>query len=144
VPTDAAPLALDLADFDAVGILGEVVVALRVHSIEADVDAAATISAPDGWHRVVVTARSSGHVVVGVRYTELSTSRWHNVAEALARRDWQLDEDEEGATIRFPPGTEPTAAAFEVLAALTLAGAPADVRRVTAVDGRGQAVALGT
>src|SRR5690242_15960102 len=100
MPPDPEPLALDLTDFDAVGILGEVVVGLRVHSIEADTDAAATISAPDGWHRVVITARSSGHVVVGVRFTELSTSRWLNVAGALATRDWQLDEDDEGATVR--------------------------------------------
>src|SRR5690242_17903246 len=114
------PLAVDIADFDAVGVLADVVVSLRVRSIEADTDAAATISAPDGWHRVVVTARPSGHVVVGVRYTELSTSRWHNVADALARRGWQLDDDDEGATIRFPPGTEPTDAAFEALATLTL------------------------
>lgn len=139
---DVEPLRVDPADFDAVGVLSDAVVALRVHSIEAAVDAAATISAPAGWHRVVVTARPSGHVVVGVRYSELSTSRWHNVAEALARRDWQLDEDQEGATVRFPPGTEPTDAAFEVLAALTLAGAPADLRTVTAVDGRGEPVAL--
>ena len=137
------PLRVDLADFDAVGILSDVVVALRVRSIEADVDAAATASAPDGWHRVVVTARSSGHVVVGVRYSDLSTSRWHNVAEALARRGWQLDEDGEGSTIRFPPWTEPTDAAFEILAAATVAGAPADVRSVTAVDGRGDPVTLG-
>lgn len=141
--TDPAPLPLDPADFDAVGVLGAVVVALRVHAIEAGTDAAATVSAPDGWHRVVVTARSSGHLVVGVRYSDLTTSRWHNVADALARRGWQLDEDQEGSTVRFPPGTEPTDAAFEALAALTLAGAPAVVRTVTAVDGHGRAVALG-
>ena len=140
---EPAPLPLDPSDFDAVGVLADVVVALRVRSIEADVDAAATISAPDGWHRVVVTARSSGHVVVAVRYTELSTSRWHNVAEALARRGWQTDEDGEGATIRFPPGTEPTDAAFEALAALAASGAPVDVRTVTAVDGGGDPVPLG-
>jgi hypothetical protein len=139
----AEPLTVDLADFDAVGILGEVVVRLRIRSIEADTDAAATIDAPDGWHRVVVTARPSGHVVVAVRYTPLSTSRWHNAAEALARRGWQLDEDEEGATIRFPPGTEPTDAAFEALAATTVAGAPAGLRAVTGVDGEGAPVDLG-
>lgn len=138
----ASRLAVDLADFDAVGILGAAVVALRVRSIEADTDAAATIDAPDGWHRVVITARSSGHVVVGVRYTPLSTSRWHNAAEALARRGWQLDEDQEGATVRFPPGTDPTDAAFEALAAATVAGAPADVRTMTAVDGTGAPVDL--
>jgi hypothetical protein len=138
----AAPLAVDLADFDAVGILAAAVVALRVRSIEADTDAAATIDAPDGWHRVVITARSSGHVVVAVRYTPLSASRWHNAAEALARRGWQLDEDQEGATVRFPPGTEPTDAAFEALAAATVAGAPADVRQLTAVDGAGAPVDL--
>jgi len=142
--TEPPPLPLDPADFDAVGVLSDAVVALRVHAIEADTDVAATVSAPDGWHRVVVTARSSGHLVLGVRYTELTTSHWHNVADALDRRGWQLDEDEEGSTVRFPPGTEPTNAAFEALAALTLAGAPATVRTVTAVDGHGEAVTLGS
>ena len=141
--TDPAPLPLDPADFDAVGIVGAAVVALRVHAIEADTDAAATVSAPDGWHRVVVTARSSGHLVLGVRYTDLTTSRWLNVADALARRGWQLDEDEEGSTTRFAPGTEPTDAAFEVLAAMTIAGAPASTRTLTAVDGRGITIAIG-
>ena len=133
---------LDPADFDAVGVLSDVVVALRIHAIEADTDAAATISAPEGWHRVVITARSSGHLVIGIRYTELSTSRWHNVAEALARRSWQLDDDDEGATARFPPGSEPTDAAFEALAAIGLAGAPIQARTLTAVDGRGDVVPL--
>jgi len=143
MPSPPGPLDLDPGDFDAVGIVSDVVVALRVHAIEADTDAAATVSAPDGWHRVVLTARSSGHLIVGVRFTDLSTSRWHNVAEALARKGWQLDDDDEGATIRFPPGTGPTDAAFEALAAIAVAGAPTQVRTITAVDGRGDAVALG-
>ena len=143
MPSPPGPLDLDPGDFDAVGIVSDVVVALRVHAIEADTDAAATVSAPDGWHKVVLTARSSGHLVVGVRFTDLSTSRWHNVAEALARKGWQLDDDDEGATIRFPPGTGPADAAFEVLAAVGLAGAPGGTRIVTAVDGAGLAIALG-
>lgn len=138
----AAPLTVDLADFDAVGILTAAVGALRIRSIEAGLDAAATLDAPEGWHRVVITARPGGHVVVGVRYTPLSASRWHNAAEALARRGWQLDEDQEGATIRFPPGAEPTDAAFEALAAATVAGAPASVRTMTAVDARGSTIDL--
>lgn len=139
---EPAPVVLDLGDFDAVGVATEVVLALRRHAIEHDTDAAATIGAPTGWQRLVVTARSSGHLVLGVRYSELSRSRWNNVAGALEKRGWQLDEDLEGATIRFPPGTEATSAAFEVLAATTLSGAPADQRSVTAVDGRGQPVPL--
>jgi hypothetical protein len=137
-----APLVLDLDDFDAVGVAGDAVIALRVHAIERDTDAAATVAAPGGWHRVVVTARQSGHVVLSVRYGELSLSRWNNVAAAIAKRGWDLDEDGEGATRRFPPGTEPATVAFELLAALTLSGAPAGPRTVTAVDGRGEPVDL--
>ena len=137
VPLPPPALPLDLGDFDAVGIIADVIIALRIHAIEASVDAAATISAPNGWHRVVITARSSGHVVLGVRYLELSTSRYNNLAPVIAARGWQLDEDEDGATRRYPPGTEASAAAFEVLAVITSSGAPADVRSVTAVDGFG-------
>ena len=115
-----APLLLDLQDFDAVGVATDLVVTLRVHAIEHEVDAAATITAPDGWHQVVVTARHSGHVVIGVRYSDLSRSRWHNISGALARREWDLDNDEDGATKRFPPGTEATMAAFEILAGVEL------------------------
>lgn len=133
---------LDLGDFDAVGVAAEVVVALRGHAIAASVDAAASVSAPAGWHGVVITARRSGHVVLGVRYGGLSSSRWNNVAEALERRGWQLDDDGAGATIRYPPGTEPTTVAFDILGVLVVSGAPADVRSVTAVDGRGAPVDL--
>jgi hypothetical protein len=80
--------------------------------------------------------------VLVVRYSELTASRWHNVAHALAERGWQLDEDDEGATVRHPPGTEPSTVAFELLAAAALAGAPSDVRQVTAVDGHGDPVPL--
>jgi hypothetical protein len=142
MPPEPPAVVLDLGDFDAVGVATEIVLALRRHAIEQETDAAATVSAPTGWQRLVVTARSSGHVVLGVRYSELSRSRWNNVADALERRGWELDEDLEGATRRFPPGTEATTAAFELLAAATLSGAPADERRVTAVDGRGAPVPL--
>jgi hypothetical protein len=138
----ADPLALDLGDFDAVGIAGEIVAAVRAHAIEHELDVAATVAAPDGWHRVVVTGRRSGHAVLSVRYSELSASRWHNVAHALAARGWDLDDDEEGATLRYPPGTEPSTVAFELLAAATLAGAPSDVRQVTALDSKGDPVPL--
>jgi len=136
------PLVLDLGDFDAVGVATELIITLRVHAIEHEVDAAARVAAPDGWHQVVVTARHSGHVVIGVRYSDLSRSRWHNISGALERREWDLDDDEDGATKRFPPGTEATMAAFEVLAAITVAGAPVDQREVTAVDGHGTAIDL--
>jgi hypothetical protein len=133
---------LDLADFDAVGVAADIVVALRAHAIGSGADAVATVPAPGGWHRVNVTARSSGHVVLSVRYTHLTASRLHNVALALAKRGWDLDEDGEGATFRLPPGSEPTAAAFEVLAAATVGGAPAEVRLVTAVDAEGTPISL--
>ncbi|MGZ4710544.1 MAG: hypothetical protein ACXWBN_17555 [Acidimicrobiales bacterium] len=136
------PVAVDLADFDAVGIVSEILVSVRAHSLATSADTAATVSAPDGWHRAVMTARDSGHVVLGVRYDRLSTSRLKNVADALARRGWQLDDDGEGATIRFPPGTDATTPAFELLAALTVWGAPSDVRSVTATDRTGAPVDL--
>ena len=53
---------------------------LRAHTMLTSSDTAATLSAPEGWHRVVMTARESGHVVLGVRYERLSTSRLKNVA----------------------------------------------------------------
>ncbi len=139
---DPAPVALDLSDFDAVGIVTEVLVTLRAHTMTTSADTAATVSAPDGWHRVVMTSRESGHVVLGVRYEPLSTSRLKNVADALAGRGWQLDDDGEGATIRFPPGTDATTPAFELLAALTVSGAPSDVRSITATDRAGTPVDL--
>ena len=124
-PGDAAddvpqprPMLVDLDDFDAVGIVTEVLVSLRAHTMRIGADSAATVSAPPGWHRAVMTARDSGHVVLSVRYEELSTSRLKNVADALDRRGWQLDDDGEGSTIRFPPGTEASTPAFELLGAL--------------------------
>ena len=64
------------------------------------------------------------------------------MAGALAGRGWQLDDDGEGATVRFPPGTDATTPAFELLAALTVSGAPNDVRSITATDGTGAAIDL--
>lgn len=138
----AAGRALDLADFDALGVAEDLVVTLRAHAIEHGVDAAATVSAPAGWQRIVITARSSGHVVLGTRFNDLGRSRWNNVADALERRGWQLDDDGEGATRRYPPGSQASDAAFEALAAVALAGAPTDVRMVTAVDGTGAPIPL--
>jgi hypothetical protein len=135
-------LSLDLADFDAVGIASTVVDIVRREAIMRSIDVAATASAPEGWHRVVITGRQSGHVVLSIRYTSLTTSRRHNLDEALAKRGWDLDEDNEGATYRIPPGTEPAIAAFELLSVLTLAGAPVDVRQVTAADATGAPVPL--
>ena len=136
------PITIDPSDFDAVGVLSEVVVSIRAHVMGTDTDAAATIDAPAGWHRVVVTAKPGGSSVLVVRYGELSLSRLRNVAEALQRRGWQLDEDGEGATLRQPPGTPTTDIAFEVLAVLGVAGAPTTPRAVTAVDADGTPVGL--
>jgi hypothetical protein len=138
----AAPLTLDLGDFDAVGVASSIVVGLRSHAVMSGADAVATVTAPSGWHTVQVVARGSGHVVVRVSYAALSPSRLHNVATALERRGWHLDEDAEGATRTFPPGSEPSDAAFEFLAALTVAGAPTDVRSVSTVAADGGPVAL--
>jgi hypothetical protein len=111
-------------------VAGELVAVVRARAIETEADVAVAVSAPPGWHRLVVAGRRSGHLVLGVRYGELTASRLHNVAGALADRGWQLDEDGEGATLRHPPGTDATTIAFEVLAVLTLAGAPADTRQI--------------
>lgn len=134
---------LDLGDFDAVGVATDMVIALRGHASESGLDAAATIAAPAGYQRLVITARPSGHVVLGTRYSELGRSRWNNVADALEQRGWQLDDDGEGATRRYPPGSQASDAAFEALAAATLSGAPADERNVTAFDAAGGLVDLG-
>lgn len=141
-PPEPPPLMLDLGDFDAIGVTTELVITLRVHAIEHETDAAATVSAPEGWHRLVITARHSGHVVLGIRYSDLTRSRVHNLSRALHQREWDLDEDDDGVTRRYPPGTEATTAAFEILTALTLAGAPSDTRQVTAVDGSGAPIDL--
>jgi hypothetical protein len=136
------PVPVDLADFDAVGIMADVLVSLRAHTMRIGADSAARVSAPPGWHPAVMTARESGHVVLSVRYEALSTSRLKNVADALERRGWQLDDDGEGSTLRFPPGTEASTPAFELLGALALAGAPSDTRSVTATDGTGAPIDL--
>jgi hypothetical protein len=137
-PTESSdpPALLDLGDFDAVGVASDLVDTVRQRAITADRDIAATVSAPDGWHRVVVTGRRSGHVVLALRFSELTNSRWHNIERALRERGgWDPDDDAEGVTRRYPPGTEATTVAFELLAVLTLAGAPADTRTVTVSGG---------
>ena len=139
---DTAPLLLDLADFDAVGIATDIVVAVRSHAIEHAVDTSATVSAPESWHRVMINCSATGKTLLRVRFTDLTTSRGNNVSRALVERGWQLDEDRDGAAFRYPSGIEATTIAFDALAALTLAGAPSDLRTVTAVDAAGRAVAL--
>ena len=62
--------------------------------------------------------------------------------EPPAGEGWDLDDDHEGATFRAPPGTEASAVAFELLAVVSVGGAPTDVRHVTAVDAEGRPVAL--
>jgi hypothetical protein len=136
------PITVDPADFDAVGVLSDAVVNLRAHVMATDLDTAATVDAPEGWHRVVLTAKPGGSSVLVVRYGQLTVSRLRNVADALGRRGWQLDEDGEGATLRQPPGTPATDVAFEVLAALTVAGAPTTPRAASAVDAAGVPVDL--
>jgi hypothetical protein len=135
-------VSLDLDDFDAVGVAADVVAALRRHAIEHEVDAVAAVSAPAGYQRVTVTVRSSGHVVLGVRFGDLGRARRNNLVPALADRGWLTDEDGDGATHRIPPGTEPAEAAFELLAVVTLVGAPSGVRSVRATDARGEPVEL--
>lgn len=133
---------IDLDDFDAVGVLAEVVVDLRQHVLLNGIEASATVSAPDGWHRVVINAKGGGSSVLVVRFNELSSSRLRNVADALSGRGWQLDEDREGATLRQPPGTTATDVAFEVLAALGAGGAPHQLRSVDAQDADGTPIGL--
>lgn len=141
----AAPLhvVLDLRDPDGVGVLNDVIVALRGNVMITETAVTATVAAPEGWHRLTMTAMPGGHLVLGVRYAGLTTSRTNNVAEALDRRGWQLDEDGEGATHRHPPGTDAMTIAFEVQSMIMAAGAPKTPRRVTAVDATGAPVAVG-
>ena len=134
---------LDLTDPDGVGVLNDVVLALRGQVMDAGSAATATVAAPDGWHRLMLTAMPGGHVVLGVRFAGLTKSRTNNVAEALDRRGWQLDEDGEGATHRHPPGTDAMTIAFESLTMVGVAGSPKTARRITAVDADGTAVPVG-
>lgn len=138
----AATVQFEPSDFDAVGLLSEAIVSVRAHVMIGEVDASATVSAPDGWHQLVINARQGGSSVLIVRFNELSASRLRNVADALDRRGWQLDEDREGATLRQPPGTPATDTAFEVLAAIAVAGAPASVRSIAARDAKGVEIDL--
>ena len=138
-----AAIELDLGDFDAVGVLSDVIVDLRAHVMVHEREASATISAPTAWHQLVINAKQGGSSVLVVRFSALTASRLRNVATALSTRGWQLDEDREGATLRQPPGTAAADVAFEVLGALGVAGAPKDVRIVTLRDADGGQVARG-
>lgn len=139
-----APLSLDLSDFDAVGVASSAVAQVRAHAIENECSTAATVSAPQGWHRVVLNCSATGHLNLRVRFVDLTTARSNNVSKALVERGWQLDEDRDGASVRYLPGTEAITVAFDMLGVLALAGAPNDVRSVTAVDSEGRAVDLHT
>ena len=141
--SESRPASVDPSDFDSIGVMTEIVVSLRRHAIEHGLDVTATVSAPPGRHTLHMAARPGGHVVLGVRYDQLTRSRRNVMADALSSRAWDLDEDAEGATRRYPPGTEPTTIAFEALAVLTLGGTPADPRTVSAVDSSGSSVSLG-
>ncbi len=139
---ESRPASIDPGDFDAIGVMTDIVVALRRHAIEHGLNVAATASAPPGRHTLSMAARSSGYVVLGVRFDELTRSRRNVMADALSRRAWDLDEDADGAARRYPPGTEPATIAFEALAVLTLGGTPAEPRTVSAVDSSGLSVEL--
>ena len=139
--SDAATL--DLTDFDAMGIAADIIVAVRAHALQHEVSTTAEVSAPQGWHRVVVNCSPTGNVNLRVRFVDLTTSRANNVTKALVARDWLIDEDCDGASTRFLPGAEAASIAFEVLAVLSLAGAPGDRRTVTAIDSAGAQIALG-
>jgi hypothetical protein len=138
----AEPVVIDPTDFDAVGVLTEAIVSLRAHVLIREVDASATVSAPEGWHPLVINAKQGGSSVLIIRFNELSASRLRNVADALSKRGWHLDEDRQGATLRQPPGTTATDSAFEVLSAIGIGGAPTDSRTVVARDGNGTEVDL--
>jgi len=138
----AASLQIDPSDFDAVGLLSEAIVSVRAHVLIEEIDASATITAPEGWHRLVINAKQGGSSVLVVRFNDLSASRLRNVADALVRRGWQLDEDREGATLRQPPGTSATDTAFEVLAAIAAAGVPSTPRTISAIDTDGTEIDL--
>lgn len=141
-PSGPEPLLLDLDDFDVVGLLTDAIVSLRAHVLLDDQEAAATVDAPADWHRLVINAKRGGSSVLVIRFNDLSVSRTKNVAAALHGRGWQLDEDHEGATLRQAPGTTATDVAFEVLAALTVGGAPHGTREMTATDATGAMVNL--
>ena len=138
----ADTVVIDPSDFDAVGVLSDAIVSLRAHVLINEIDASATVSAPDGWHRLVINAKRGGSSVLVIRFNDLSASRLRNVADALGKRGWQLDEDREGATLRQPPGTTATDSAFEVLAVISLGGAPATPREVVGRDVDGTPVEL--
>jgi hypothetical protein len=140
--TSEPDVTVDPDDFDAVGVMTEVIVSLRAHTMEQALDSIATVSAPPGRHVVRVIARPGGHTVLAVRFDDLTLSRRNVLADGLARRGWDLDEDAEGATRRLPPGTDASDAAFALLPILTLGGAPAERRTVTAVDARGAAIPI--
>jgi len=135
-------ITIDPRDFDSVGHMAEVVVSLRGYAMERQSDAVAAVSAPPGRHQLKVTARRGGHAVLSVRFDELTVSRRNVIAEALARRGWDFDTDGEGATRRFPPGTDHTTVAFEALAVLTLGGTAPVARVVDARDSAGAPLPL--
>ena len=138
----AVAIIIDPGDFDSFGVVADLVLTLRRVAFERAVDIIATVSAPPDRHELHLAARTGGHVVLGVRFDDLTLSRRNVLASALGGRGWDADEDREGFTRRFPPGTEHTAVAFEALEVLTLGGAPPDVRTVSAVDASGAPVPL--
>ena len=131
---------IDPGDFDSFGVVADLVLAVRAAVMERGVDVVATVSAPPGRHVLRVVGRPGGHTVLAVRYDDLTLSRRNVLDDALRRRGWDPDEDREGATRRFPPGTEHTAVAFEVLEVITAGGAPAEPRSVTVADANGRPV----
>ncbi len=85
--------------------------------------------------------RKKTPVFMGRHFLENFDDIWAERREEV-ERGWQIDEDGDGASCRYPSGVEATTVAFDALGALTLAGAPSDVRSVTASDSEGRAIAL--
>ena len=94
----AVTATIDPGDFDAFGVVADLVVAVRAAVMERGIDVVATISAPPGRHQLRLVGRPGGHVVLAVRYDDLTLSRRNVLADALRRRGWDPDEDREGAT----------------------------------------------
>ena len=65
----AEPVVIDPTDFDAVGVLTEAIVSLRAHVLIREVDASATVSAPEGWHPLVINAKQGGSLDCSLQRT---------------------------------------------------------------------------
>ena len=64
----AVTATIDPGDFDAFGVVADLVVAVRAAVMERGVDVVATISAPPGRHQLRLVGRPRGHVVLAVHH----------------------------------------------------------------------------